>query len=279
MPLQLMYITNNPAVALIAEKSGVDRIWIDLESIGKEERQKDINSVKSHHKISDIKIMSDVLTKSELMVRVNPWDENSAKEIEQAIAFGAERIMLPMWKSKKETDNFLNLIHGRVKTTLLLETKEAVNCLDEVIKNEFIDEVYIGLNDLHLSYGMTFMFEPLTSGVVEDICRKLRQKNIPFGFGGIAKIGEGLLPSENIIAEHYRLGSTRAILSRSFCNMDEIGDIREVERIFSVNMKALRDYEKTVQNYTEEEFKSNRALTIQRVSEIVDRIKKERVNG
>ena len=66
MPLQLMYITNNPAVALIAEKNGVDSIWIDLENIGKEDRQKSVNSVKSHHTISDIKIMAGVLTKSEL---------------------------------------------------------------------------------------------------------------------------------------------------------------------------------------------------------------------
>jgi len=35
-----MYITNEPDVALIAEKYGVNRIWIDLETLGKEERQK-----------------------------------------------------------------------------------------------------------------------------------------------------------------------------------------------------------------------------------------------
>lgn len=279
MPLQLMYITNNPAVALIAEKNGVDRIWIDLENIGKDERQRGINSVKSHHKITDIKVMSGVLKKAELMVRVNAWHDNSANEIEKAIEFGAQRIMLPMWKSKEETDNFLNLIRGRVKTTLLLETKEAVSCLDEVLKNEFIDEVYIGLNDLHLSYGLTFMFEPLVNGVVEEICQKLRQKNIPFGFGGIAKIGDGLLPSEIIIAEHYRLGSTRAILSRSFCDTAKICDIYEIERIFSANIKALRDYEKTVQNFTDEEFKANEKNTARRVAEIVEHIKKERVNG
>ena len=57
MKLKLMYITNNPIVALIAEKNGVDRIWIDLETLGKEERQIGINSVKSHHSIEDIKII------------------------------------------------------------------------------------------------------------------------------------------------------------------------------------------------------------------------------
>ena len=45
MHLKLMYITNNPDVALIAQKNGVERIWIDLETEGKEERQKGIESV------------------------------------------------------------------------------------------------------------------------------------------------------------------------------------------------------------------------------------------
>ena len=35
MALKLMYITNNPAVARIAEEAGVDRIFVDMEYIGK----------------------------------------------------------------------------------------------------------------------------------------------------------------------------------------------------------------------------------------------------
>ncbi len=34
-PLKLMYITNDPVVARIADRNRVDRIWIDLEFIGK----------------------------------------------------------------------------------------------------------------------------------------------------------------------------------------------------------------------------------------------------
>ena len=39
MGLTLMYITNNPVIAQIAQEAGVDRIWIDMEYIGKDERQ------------------------------------------------------------------------------------------------------------------------------------------------------------------------------------------------------------------------------------------------
>lgn len=58
MPLKLMYITNRVDVALVAEKYGVDRIWVDLETLGKEERQKNMNTVKSNHCIDDIKRMA-----------------------------------------------------------------------------------------------------------------------------------------------------------------------------------------------------------------------------
>ena len=52
--LTLFYITNKPEVALIADKYGVDRVWIDLEVLGKELRQKNLDTVKSKHSISDI---------------------------------------------------------------------------------------------------------------------------------------------------------------------------------------------------------------------------------
>ena len=164
MSMTLMYITNNTEIARIAEINGVDRIWIDLETLGKEERQKNMDCVKSHHTINDVRIMSKLLTKSELMVRVNPWNINSENEIEDVISAGAERIMLPMWKTPDEVNKFLQLINRRTATTLLLETKEAVGCLDDVLCNPLLDEIHIGLNDLHLSYGLNFMFELLTNG-------------------------------------------------------------------------------------------------------------------
>jgi len=54
MALTLMYITNAPEVARIADRNGVDRIFIDLETRGKAERQGHIDSVKSHHALTDI---------------------------------------------------------------------------------------------------------------------------------------------------------------------------------------------------------------------------------
>ena len=276
MALQLMYITNSPVVALIAEKNGVDRVWIDLETLGKEERQKNMNSVKSHHTLQDVEIISNILTTSECMVRINPWNENSLDEIEKVISAGADRIMLPMWKSPNEVDTFLKAVNKRVSTTLLLETKEAAECLDEVLLNPLIDEIHIGLNDLHLSYGLTFMFELLSNGTVERLCEKMRNAGIKYGFGGVARIGEGMLPAERVIMEHYRLGSTRAILSRSFCNTEEIRDIAEIEKVFAENMRLLRKFEMTISTSSYGDFAENKSKVADSVANIVLRIKERK---
>ena len=267
-----MYITNNPKIALIAEKYGVDRIWIDLETLGKEERQKGLNTVKSKHTIDDIREIKPLLTTSQLLVRVNPWNVCSIKEIDDVISAGADIVMLPMWKTSQEVENFVRAVDGRCKTTLLLETKEAVECLDDVLQLGGIDEIHIGLNDLHLSYKLDFMFELLTNGTVEKLTKKIRKAGLPYGFGGIARIGSGDLPAEKIIIEHYRLQSTRAILSRSFCNTEVVSDLKEIERLFKENMRVLREYEMTIGKTTD--FISNEK-EIKRIVENIVNKKKE----
>ena len=197
--LKLMYITNDPVIAHIAQKYGVDRIWIDLETIGKEDRQKGLDAVKSHHTVDDIRRIKPYLSISEMLVRVNHWYDKSAEEINDVINAGADIIMLPYWKTVDEVQNFITIVNHRCKTTLLLETKEAVDCIDEVLNLGGFDEIHIGLNDLHLSYGMTFMFELLADGTVDKLCKKFKDAGIPYGFGGIARLGNGELNAKNVI--------------------------------------------------------------------------------
>lgn len=95
--LKLMYITNDPAIARIAADAGVDRIFIDMEVLGKAERQGGMDTVQSHHVPEDIaKIREAIGTHAEIMARVNPLNPNSQAEIDASIANGADVIMLPM---------------------------------------------------------------------------------------------------------------------------------------------------------------------------------------
>lgn len=273
MPLKLMYITNRPDVAEIAQKYGVDRIWVDLETLGKEKRQQGLNTVKSQHSVNDIKAIKPLLSTSEMLVRINSWYDGSPAEIESVIEAGADIIMLPYWKTPEEVSNFIKAVNGRCKTTLLLETKEALECVDAVLAQGGFDEIHIGLNDLHLSYGMTFMFELLSNGTVEMLCDKFKAAKVPYGFGGIAKLGSGMLPAEKVVMEHYRLGSTRAILSRSFCDCAKITDIAEIEQTFSENLKTLRAFEASLANKTPEDFAQNKAEVATAVADVVAAIK------
>lgn len=275
MPLNLMYITNNPEVAKIAQRSGIDRIFVDMEYIGKEERQKGLNTVKSRHTVQDIRNIKEVLTTSELLVRVNPIHEKTAEyassetEIETAIETGAKVIMLPMIKTTKEVERFIKTVDGRAKTMLLIETAEANENIEELLQVDGIDEVHIGLNDMHIAYKKKFMFELLTDGTVERLCEIFQKKGVPYGFGGIARLGYGMLPAEKIIVEHYRLGSTKAIVSRSFCNANAGIPLDEVERLFIPGVQAIRAFEEKVRLYTPKQFTENRKDVENLIQEII----------
>lgn len=244
MSLKLMYITNNPEIALIAQEAGVDRIWVDLEKNGKEERQKGMNTVKSDHTLSDISVIKSILTSSELLVRINPIYPGSQYEINEVIRRGADVIMLPMFMTKNEVEVFIRYVNGRAKCQLLLETKEAVNAIEDILSVEGIDEIHVGLNDLHLAYSKKFMFEILIDGTLDRVIPSIRGSKIPFGIGGIARIGFGDVPAELIINEHYRLGSEAAILSRSFCNANTVSSPQSIKDEFCQGVSLIRNQEK-----------------------------------
>ena len=276
-----MYITNRPDVAKIAEENGVDRIFVDMEYIGKAERQGKMDTVQNHHTIEDVRKVRAVLNKAELLVRLNPIHDateeycSSEDEINAVIDAGADIVMLPYFKTIEEIHRFITAVNGRVKTMLLLETKEAVAITDVILTMKGIDEIHIGLNDLCISYGKTFMFELLTDGTVERLCRKMELANKFYGFGGIASLGRGMVHAEMIIKEHYRLGSHMAILSRSFCNINNFEELDAVEEIFYRGVREIRTLEKECGEHLKY-FSDNRKELTEAVDGVVDIIRQKR---
>ncbi len=75
MALKLMYITNNPRVAQIAASAGVDRLFVDMEVLGKAERQGGMNTVQSHHVPGDIAALREAVGPGvEIMARTDPMN-------------------------------------------------------------------------------------------------------------------------------------------------------------------------------------------------------------
>lgn len=277
MPLKLMYITNRPDVALIAEQAGVDRIFIDMEYIGKDERQRGLDSVQNRHTVDDIVNIRKTISKAELLVRVNPIHDaspdycSSEEEINAVIDAGTDVVMLPYFKTIEEVQRFLTIVDDRVKTLLLLETPEAVEIADDILALSGIDEIHIGLNDLSLAYRKTFMFELLSDGTVERLCLKCKQAGIRYGFGGIASVGTGMLPAEAILKEHYRLGSSMVILSRSFCDAQKVRDLDYIKEKFETGVRSMRSFEKEIAVHSRY-FEENEQLVGACVSAIVNKI-------
>ena len=272
--MKLMYITNKPAVARIAEDAGVDWIFLDMEVIGKAFRQSGLDTVQNHHTIDDIKRIRKTISQSKLLVRINPIHDalenypSSKNEIEASIDAGADILMLPYFKTVEEVKTFIHLVNGRAKTLLLLETVEAANLIDDILEVPGIDMIHLGLNDMHLELGMNFMFELLADGTVERLGDKIKAKGIPFGFGGIATLDGGALPGSMVLKEHVRLGSSMVIVSRSFCNTEIVTDLNEVKRIFDTGISGLRALEKEASQADTAYFEENRKAVVAAVNKI-----------
>jgi 2-keto-3-deoxy-L-rhamnonate aldolase RhmA len=274
MAMTLMYITNKTEVARIAEQSGVDWIFVDLEFHGKSERQVGRNTVISKHTIDDVKKIRSVLSRSQLLVRVNPIWTDSKHEIDTVIAAGADIIMLPYFKTLEEVETFISCVNGRGKTCLLLETPEAVTLISEIVKIQGIDFIHIGLNDLAIAHGMKFIYELLADGTIDKLAKEITKCNIAFGFGGIARVGKKKPPAEDVIAEHYRLGSSMVILARSFCD-SSVNDIVMIEHTFRSGVADIRVVEQKLLSLPSSFFEQNRLSVQADILKVVEQGEKE----
>lgn len=264
--MKFMIIENNIDLVKHYDTVGVDRVFIDLETLGKQERQGHLDTVISNHSIHDVLKVSKVLKKTDLLVRVNPLNPNSENEINQVIKNGANIIMLPMFKSKSEVEKFISIVNKRAKVCLLLETSQALCRIDDILEVDGIDEIHIGLNDLHLSMNLDFMFELVSGGIVEYLSSKINKKGICFGFGGIATLDQGLISGEMVLKEHIRLSSSMVILSRAFKQAAE-NDFS----VFEEEFKKLKYKLKDLKNISQEELGLNKSDFKRKVNEIVKR--------
>jgi HpcH/HpaI aldolase/citrate lyase family protein len=214
-------ITRDPGLAQRGDSAGIDRIGIDIERFGKSARQNGMASARiSDHELSDLDLLAPSVQRAALFARLNPLHAGSRQEVEAALAGGATVLMLPYFKTAAEVDQFVGLVGGRAKIVLLLETMPAVVRLHDILAVSGINEVMVGLNDLHLSAGLTNRFELIASDVLMMVAEAVRARGIGFGFGGVARLGDQALPipADLVLAQHARLGSTSAWISRSFFN-------------------------------------------------------------
>ncbi len=187
--MNYLMICGNASIAKYVCDKGVDTIFVDLERKGKFAGQGHGTWISNH----DFEAVSSVRNaiNNDLLVRIDPFHSESMAQIDEVISRGADSIMLPMIKNISEVESFLSIIEKKARKILLIETKESLQIIDEIINLKDFEGIYIGLNDLHISLGHRFMFESLINGIMDNLAKKLVANNIPFGFGGIGPIGKG----------------------------------------------------------------------------------------
>ncbi|MGA0879519.1 MAG: aldolase/citrate lyase family protein, partial [Ilumatobacteraceae bacterium] len=208
--MELVLVSNDIDLTTRAIDAGVERCLVDLELLGKSERQTGRGTFITHHSMSDVERMRGVLPMGALEVRIDRLNSHSAEQIDRVIDAGADIVMLPMVESAQEALDVIELIGGRARLCLLVETVIGLFALPELIVIPGVDEVHIGLNDLMISSGGDHLFRPLASGMLDDPARLVRSAELGLGIGGITAPGTSGLPvdPDRLIGEMVRLDVT-----------------------------------------------------------------------
>jgi 2-keto-3-deoxy-L-rhamnonate aldolase RhmA len=215
----LTLISRDPELIRVADSAGIDRVGIDIERLGKRERQADVPNARiSDHELNDLAIVTAAVRRAEVFIRLNPLHPGSRAEIERALALGAKVAMLPYFTTAYEVEAFVDLVRGRAVVTLLLETGAAAARLHEIVAVRGVSEIMVGLNDLHRTLGLKSHFEVLASDLLMAISSQIRDAGLRFGLGGVARPGDNSLPvaADLVLAQFPRLGATSAWIARSF---------------------------------------------------------------
>jgi hypothetical protein len=213
----LTLLTNDPVLARRAERAGIDRVGLDLESHGKRGRQAPGNWISSHRP-QDVPRIREVLERAQLFARTNPPHPDSAAEVEQLIESGVEVLMLPLFRTVAQAERFVSQVAGRARVSLLVETRAALESIGEIVRVAGVDEIHVGLNDLSRELRLRNPFALLAARRLEALACAVLEAGIPLGVGGVGCVGDRSLPipPELVHAQHPRLGSDRALLRRGF---------------------------------------------------------------
>lgn len=267
--MQFIMIPKNAEIArYICRDKGIIP-FVDLERLGKAERQGHLTTWKSQQTVEDVTKIREAVPDAELLVRIDPLYEASKAQIDEVVARGADTLMLPMFYDTDTLARFLDLLADRAQAVPLFETARSVAALPEIVATLGLKRLHIGLNDLHLDLGKKFLFEPLAEGYLEEPCAALRAADISFGIGGLARAREGIVSPEFLLGEHVRLGSTAVILSQTFHRNAANLKAFKASIDFPTEMARLREIHQNFARMDTEGLERNRIETRDRIFDVV----------
>jgi len=209
--------TNNLEPAHWANEAGVERIGVDLETIGKSSRQEGMGTWVSHHSWNDLYRLGRTVPPDRLFVRLNGLHAKSGEEITRAIDAGVRFIMQPNFTQLSELEIFARLVDRRAEVVPLVERSAATAIIGH-LPSLGIREIHIGLNDLSIDLGQRNRLAVLAMPIMNSISATALAARLRFGLGGLGRACDRDLPvhSDLVYAQHARLKASGALLARSF---------------------------------------------------------------
>lgn len=179
----------------------------------------------SPHTLDDLARVGAALTRADLFVRVDPWHDGTAAQIDEVLGQGARVVMLPMVATASDAERFVAVVAGRARVVLLVETSAALDAAGVLAAVPGVDEIHVGLNDLALSLGLASRWQALAGERLAVAARAVHAAGRGFGFGGIGGVlDDGLpIPTDLIYAEYARVGATAALVARAFPTAGDLG--------------------------------------------------------
>jgi len=212
-PFELLLFTTDPQLIRDAVAAGIDGFIVDWERQGKERRQFDNDTEINRDTVEDLRVVRACCKDALVICRINGNGFTRNEEIEQALAAGADELLLPMVTTVEEVELVLDVISNRARLGILVETCEAVRLAKQLARLP-LSRVYVGLNDLSIQRGDPNIFTAVSDGTVE---RALEPFEVPIGFGGLTlpELGDPI-ECRLLMGEMRRLGCGFSFLRRSF---------------------------------------------------------------
>lgn len=193
--------------------AGVNAIIVDFEQRGKADRQAGFDTQINYQTMQDLVALRRKM-RGPIFCRVN-GPEPTQSEIDEIIDADVQTLILPMVRTLDQIKHFLKCVGGRCETIVMIETLEALaGCGDW--SDLGVTQVYVGLNDLGIERGTSFIFTPIFDGLLDRV-RADSTSISKFGFGGLTLPWAGSpVPSLYLYQEMARLGCDFTFLRRSF---------------------------------------------------------------
>ena len=213
-------VITNDLERIEAYRNVVDVVMVDLEKEGKKERQSGQNTWITDHKIEDVLPISILLeeSKTELWVRCDfllPKDK-LLFQLDNLQKFNIDALMVPMFQNWNDLVELKAIYGHRFRIIPLIETSKAMqDVMTFPVKSHF-DYIHLGLNDLSLSLGKSFLFDTLFDWRFILMVAQLKNLRQNYGIGGLMPIGLGRIDASLLLKFHSFFSSSGFIISRGF---------------------------------------------------------------